>query len=76
MKEIGVAKLGLSKPSERTGQTETGPDRTEPTTFGPVLGLDFWANSVSVLVGPVLTDHKPTILPYWTRLTDRPTETG
>nr|GEW16006.1 hypothetical protein [Tanacetum cinerariifolium] len=30
--------------------TRTGPTGTEPYHFGPVLGLEFWTNSVSVSV--------------------------
>ena len=39
----------------------TDRDRTGPTIFGQVLGLGFWANSVSVLVCPVRsgTDAQP-----------------
>ena len=44
--------VGLSKLPERIGPTKTVPDQTKPTTFGPVFGLEFWANLVSVRSRP------------------------
>lgn len=84
-KPFHIIKLGLSKrtgwtgPTDKTDRTET--DRTGPTTFGPVLGLSFLANSVLGPVGPVRSgpDRPKTRknLPNWTGPTeDRPDRTG